>query len=81
MFSLVAVLALAAADTPPAVNATPVDPDQKVRCQREDVTGSLIAVKRVCHTVAEWRKMSDEAQRGAQRALDQGNICPSCQGH
>ena len=82
MFYLAAVaaLALAAPDVRASTASTPIDPDQKVRCQRQEVTGSLISVKKVCHTAAEWRQMADDATRDATRAVEQGYICPACQG-
>jgi hypothetical protein len=77
---ILALAAAAAAAVTPAPASSSVDPDQKIRCQREEVTGSLVPAKKVCHTVAEWRKMAETAQSSGDRMLEQGRICPGCQG-
>lgn len=60
-----------------AVTVTPVFPEttdrlEKVRCVREQVTGSLVSTRKVCHTEREWRRISDSAQNEARRLLQPG---------
>ena len=50
-FSLAA--GAAAAPTPAPAQGRSVDPDEVV-CEKVEVTGSRLAVKRVCMTRAEW---------------------------
>jgi len=52
---ILTLIALAAA-TPAA--ADPTDPKQKVRCVREEMIGSLVRTRKVCHTLAEWEAIS-----------------------
>ncbi len=71
-----ATLALLAATSPVAVEAgpKPQDPLQKVRCIREQVTGSLVATRRVCHTLAEWRAISNDGNTEARRIVQPGTL-------
>jgi hypothetical protein len=62
MFVLM-LFAAAAAESAPA----PANPDNVVRCVRENITGTVAQSRRVCHTVGEWRRIrrdsADEARR------------------
>ena len=80
MLALYALAAAVAAQTPVMPQPIAADTDQKVHCQREEVTGSLIGYRKVCHTNAEWRRLHEAAQDSAEKMLDQGRICPGCQG-
>lgn len=63
----------------PTATGAAVDPDQRVRCKTEEVTGSLAGRRRVCHTVAEWRRITDAAVQGAQQMVDHGTVsCGEC---
>jgi predicted secreted protein len=63
----------------PAATTAPVDPDQRVRCKSEEVTGSLAGRRRVCRTVGEWRRIADAAVQGAQQMVDHGTVsCGEC---
>ena len=62
--SMLAAATVAAAAGPVTV---PADPLEKVQCVREEVTGSLVVTRKVCHTVREWRNISDNAQNEARR--------------
>jgi len=64
-FALLAIATPALADPAPQTATTP-DPN-KVRCKREVVTGSLIASKKVCHTEAEWKEVTEQARRDTQQ--------------
>ena len=65
MVPLVALLVLS---TPATAQQTPATPDAaqqqpaqpaKQVCRRYNTTGSIMPGKRVCHTVAEWRKIDE----------------------
>ena len=67
------ILLIMAATTPPSVPETP-DPLDKVRCIREDVTGSLVSKRKVCHTEREWRRIRGNAESEARRIIQPGNL-------
>jgi hypothetical protein len=64
------LLATAAAQAAPQ----PADPLDKVRCIREDVTGSLVSKRKVCHTEREWRLIRGNAESEARRITQPGNL-------
>ena len=66
-FLTLALMADAATAALPAAAAKPVDPMDKIRCQRELETGSLVKSKKICHTRREWSRISDDAQDEGQR--------------
>ena len=47
----------AATKTPPAHD------ENEVVCKREDVTGSRLGGRKVCHTRLEWEQMTEDARR------------------
>lgn len=59
---LISLMALAAAATQPE------DPRKKVKCVKQEVTGSLLGAKRVCRTVEEWELLARENERVARDA-------------
>ena len=73
------VQAQTAATTPATapVTTTPEDPDQRIRCRRIEVTGSLARVERVCKTVAEWRRLTDLGNENARDIIDHSRGRPS----
>lgn len=61
--SALLLLALAAAETPPAGTAsTPAPKAGKVICKYETRIGTLAGRKRVCHTAAEWDQIAARAR-------------------
>lgn len=48
------------------------DPDQKIRCRRVDVTGSLVKRGKVCKTVAEWRAIFENNNYLARKMVEDG---------
>ncbi len=54
----------------PAPAAT--DPDQKIKCRRVEVSGSLIKKGKVCRTVAEWKVIMDNGNRVARAIVEEG---------
>lgn len=58
--------------------------ENKIRCRKIAVTGSLVRKTKVCRTVAEWREMSDRGNSNAREINERGNVCsggPGCQGN
>ncbi len=56
------------------VATMPADPLDKVRCVREDVTGSLVSKRKTCHTEREWRRIRSDAEGEARRITQPGNL-------
>lgn len=54
----------------PAPAAT--DPDQKIKCPRVEVTGSLLKKGKVCRTVAEWNVIMENGNRVARAIVQEG---------
>lgn len=77
------VLAAAFAVVPVSANteggkSTPTastDPDQKIKCRKVEVSGSLIKKGRVCRTVAEWKTIQNNGNRTARAIVESGGIC------
>jgi hypothetical protein len=69
---ILTVLALASA----AANGAPPsdNPDNKVRCVREAIIGSLVGQRRVCHTVGEWRAIQARASDEMYRTIQPGTL-------
>ena len=59
---LLTLMALAAAANQPD------DPRKKIRCVKQEVTGSLLGAKKVCRTVEEWDRLARESEREARDA-------------
>jgi hypothetical protein len=72
--SLSAILLIFASATtaPVSTPAEPIDPLDKVKCVRENVTGSLVSTRKVCHTVREWRRISGDTDDEARRITQPG---------
>lgn len=66
------LLILATAAATPAVPET-TDPMEKVKCVREQVTGSLVSTRKVCHTEREWRRIRNDADAETRRIIQPGN--------
>lgn len=76
IFATVPALAFTqAADTAPVsqTQATdnPTDPDNRVRCRRVEVTGSIVKRGRVCRTVREWRTISENGNYNARKMVEE----------
>ena len=48
------------------------DPDQKIKCRRVEVTGSLLKKGKVCRTVAEWKVIMENGNRVARAIVQEG---------
>jgi hypothetical protein len=57
-----------AAQTAPAA----VDTLEKVKCVREQVTGSLVQTRKVCHTLREWNRIHNDAEAETRRIIQPG---------
>lgn len=53
------------------------DPDQKIKCRRVDVTGSLVKKGRVCKTIAEWRSIIGNSNELARKMVEDGTTRPT----
>lgn len=69
---LAIVIALAAADVP--ATTQPADSLDKVRCVREEVIGSLVQTRKVCHTQREWQRIRRDGHDEAERIIQPGNL-------
>lgn len=67
------LLFLATAAATPAFPETS-NPDEKVKCVREQVTGSLVSTRKVCHTEKEWRRIRNDAETETRRIIQPGNM-------
>ena len=78
-------IAQSTATTAPATTATDTatknaeDPNQRIRCRRVDVTGSLIKRGRVCRTVAEWNRQITNGNETARDVVDYSRSRPGGQ--
>lgn len=61
----------------PAPARTSDDPDDRIRCRRIAVTGSLVRTVRVCKTLAEWRRMANGAEGEARDYVEFNRGRPS----
>jgi hypothetical protein len=61
-----------APEAPPSDTTKAADGDDRVVCRRVDVTGSLIKRGRVCRTVAEWRRITENGNYNARKMVDEG---------
>ncbi len=55
--------------------------DQRIRCRRMPITGSLVRVERVCKTVAEWRRLSDRGNDVVRQQFENGLVCAGGDGY
>lgn len=65
-------------------NTEQEDPDQKIRCKKVAVTGSLIRKQKVCKTIAEWRQITESGNRNGREIIESGQSCsggPICSGN
>lgn len=76
-FAAVPALALVQSDSPAPAESTQAkgdaadaDPDNRVRCRRVEVTGSLVKRGRVCRTVREWRESSSNGNDNARKMIE-----------
>lgn len=77
---IVATPAAAQAGTDSGAAATttakPAKPEnQRIRCRSQLETGSLTRHKKICMTIAEWRRYNDHGNRQARDLVDIGNAC------
>lgn len=78
--SLVSVAPVAANNEPATATAAPADdPDQKIKCRKIEVTGSMVRKGRVCRTVAEWRATQESHNYAARRMVEDNTGRPSGQ--
>lgn len=67
---------------PTAKESTGTD-DNKIRCRRVEVTGSLVKKTKICRTVAEWRALATKGNQNAREIFETGQVCsggPMCNG-
>ena len=66
----------APADTT-APPASAPNPDERVRCRRMAVTGSIARFERVCKTVGEWRHLAERGNDAARATIEYSTSRPS----
>ena len=68
--SLLSVAPISANTEPATATAAPeADPDQKIKCRKIEVTGSMVKKGKVCKTIAQWRATSLASTDGGNAAL------------
>lgn len=72
--TLLLALLLSATPTPSPAQPAVVDPDQRIRCRKIPVTGTLAGYTKECHTEAEWRRQDNASSDEGQRIQDKGLI-------
>lgn len=77
VISATAPLAAAEPDNAGASTATAqaVNPDDRVRCRKVSVTGSLVKGEKVCKTVGEWKRLSERGNDVAREYIGEGRVC------
>jgi hypothetical protein len=68
-FLALALLTEAAVSAAPA-SANQPDPLDKVKCQRQIETGSLVKARKICRTVREWNSVADSARSDTDRLIN-----------
>jgi hypothetical protein len=53
------------------------DPDQKIRCRKVEVTGSMVKKGRVCKTIAEWKTIISNGNENARALVIDGTTRPA----
>lgn len=77
---LLSVAPASANNGPATETAAPAaDPDQKIKCRRVDVTGSMVKKGKVCKTVAQWRSIMENNNYLARKMVEDGTTRPSGQ--
>lgn len=68
-----------AANTEPtkANTAKADDPEQKIRCRKVEVTGSMVKKGRVCKTVAQWKTIISNGNENARALVIDGTTRPA----
>lgn len=64
---------------PPTAPQATADPSQRMICRRDKETGSLIRVKKTCHTKAQWAYIDDVNQQFSRDLVDSTRGKPSGQ--
>jgi hypothetical protein len=52
----------AATAKPAAASSAKNSPDDKIVCRSTDTTGSRLEVRKECHTIAEWRDITQQSR-------------------
>ena len=58
-----------------AANGDEQNDDNKIRCRKIEVTGSLVKKTKVCKTVAEWRQISLKGNQNVRDLVESGQVC------
>ena len=81
VLALAAGLAIApgVANSETSTPTTTAEPEQKMKCRKVQMTGSLIRKGKICRTVAEWKRLqelgNDRARMLAGEHLCMGSEC------
>lgn len=68
-FLALALLSEAAVSAGPTAANQP-NPLDKVKCQRQIETGSLVKARKTCRTVREWNALADNARTDTDRLIN-----------
>ena len=53
------------------------NPDQKIKCRKVEVTGSMVKKGRVCKTIAEWKNIISNGNENARTLVIDGTSRPA----
>lgn len=65
---------VAATPASAAVPATAENPGSKIKCRKQQVTGSLARFTKECRTLDEWAKLDDANRESATKIQDRGLV-------
>lgn len=74
-----ATTAIAASAAEPTSTAALPDRQQETVCRKDRETGSLVRVKKTCHTRAQWQYIDAENQRFSDKFVNDNRGKPSGQ--
>lgn len=66
-------------NSPDESAATTAEADDKIKCRKVEVTGSLVKRGRVCKTVAQWKAIFNNGNENARAMVIDGTSRPSGQ--
>ncbi|UUR07457.1 hypothetical protein [Sphingomonas glaciei] len=71
---LVGASQVSATPASPVVPATAENPGARIKCRKQQVTGSLARFTKECRTVDEWARLDDANRESATKIQDRGLV-------